>query len=384
MRIAINGMHLIPGRLGGLETYLHELIRDLIAAKRPDSSIYIYCSAKYASAFQAYRDTCHLIPVEVNVDRALARIWFEQYGLEKLIKRDRIDILHSSGYTAPLMKACRTVMTVHDLCYLEIPKMIRTGQGHARWLALRVLGPRSMKGNDHLITDTHHVAAQIQKYYRVRRDRIHTLHLKPVRDFSQIEIEPVSLPEQFRGGYLFYVGSWLPHKNHVLLLTALREAKRRGIQLPPLVLAGLHLNSPQQRAEFKRTLIEYGISDVVFECPGGLTVEQLAGLYRGALLFVFPSLFEGFGYPVVEAMSAKVPVLCSNLEPMLEVSAGQARTFDPHDAGDLLGALEQTLSNPQICQDLAVRGYRRYQELCDQTRENGSALFKIYDEVVSS
>ena len=384
MRIAINGMHLVPGRLGGLETYLHELVRELITAKRPDTSIVIYCSAKYASVFQAYRDECQIAPIEVDVDRSIARIWFEQFGLEKLIKRDRIDVLHSSGYTAPVMKSCRTVMTVHDLCYLEIPKLIRSGQGNARWLALRVLGPRSMKGSDRLITDTYHVGTQIHKYYRVSRDRIHTLHLKPVRDFSQIQVEPVPLPERFRSGYLFYVGSWLPHKNHIVLLTALREAKRRGIKLPALVLAGLHLNSEQQRADFKRRLVEYDISDVVFECPSGLKVEQLAGLYRGARLFVFPSLFEGFGYPVVEAMSAKVPVLCSNLEPMLEVSAGQARTFDPHDAGDLLSTLEQTLGNPQICQALAVRGYRRYQELCDQTRENGSALFKIYDEVVSS
>ena len=69
---------------------------------------------------------------------------------------------------------------------------------------------------------------------------------------------------------------------------------------------------------------------------------------------------------------------------MLEVSAGQARTFNPHNALDLLSVLEQTLSNPQICQDLAVRGYRRYQDLCDQTRQNGDTLFKIYDEVVRS
>ena len=122
MRIAINGLHLIPGRLGGLETYLHELVRDLITARRPDSSIVIYCSAKYASAFQAYRQECQIVPIEVDVDRAIARIWFEQYGLVKLIKRDRIDVLHSSGYTAPVMKACRTVMTVHDLVTVKYQK----------------------------------------------------------------------------------------------------------------------------------------------------------------------------------------------------------------------------------------------------------------------
>ena len=123
MRVAINGLHLIPGRLGGLETYLHELLRDLATAKRPEYELVIYSSRKYASAFDAYRDSFQVIPLDVNVDRAVARIWFEQTRLSKFVQRDRIDILHSSGYTAPSMKVCRTVMTVHDLCYLEIPEM---------------------------------------------------------------------------------------------------------------------------------------------------------------------------------------------------------------------------------------------------------------------
>ncbi|MCA9011707.1 MAG: glycosyltransferase family 4 protein [Planctomycetaceae bacterium] len=379
MRVAINGLHLIPGRLGGLETYLHELLRDLATAKPPEHELVIYSSSKYASAFDAYRDSFQVIPIDVNVDQTVARIWFEQTRLSKFVQRDRIDILHSSGYTAPSMKACRTIMTVHDLCYLEIPEMIRHGQGTLRWLALRMLGPYSLKKSDRLITDTHHVAAQIKRRYGIQQSRIHTLHLKPMRDFSTTDIQPLALPALFSSGYLLYVGSWLPHKNHRLLLTALANARRHGLELPPLVLAGLHLNSDRQRDEFARAVATLNISDRVYACPNGLSVEQLAGLYRSAKLFVFPSLFEGFGYPVVEAMSAKTPVLCSNLEPMLEVSAGQAGTFDPHDPEDLLRAIQSLLNRPEDCRDLAEKGYRRYLELCEQTHNNGDSVFQIYE-----
>jgi glycosyltransferase involved in cell wall biosynthesis len=324
-----------------------------------------------------------VVPIEVNVDRAIGRIWFEQTGLSRLVRRDRVDVLHSSGYTAPTMNACRTVMTVHDLCYLEIPEMIRNGQGRLRWLALRALGPRSMKGSDYLITDTHHVAAQIHQRYGVRSDRIHTLHLKPVRDFSKTDAVPVAMPERFGSGYLFYVGSWLPHKNHRVLLAAVSEAKRRRLDWPPLVLAGLHLNTDRQRADFQQTLLEYDIADCVFACPGGLSVEQLAGLYQRARLFVFPSLFEGFGYPVVEAMSAKVPVLCSHREPMLEVSDGHAMTFDPHDLMGLVDCIARLLVDEQARQELIQSGYRRYLQLCEQTQHNGEAVFRIYKEALA-
>lgn len=384
MRVAINGLHLIPGRLGGLETYLHELLRDLAKAKRPEHELLIYTSGKYASAFDAYRDSFQVIPVDVNADKASERIWFEQTRFAKLVQRDHVDILHSSGYTAPTIKVCRTVMTVHDLCYLEIPGLIRQAKGTMQWLALRILGPHSMKGSDGLITDTFHVASQISSRYGIQRNRIRTLYLKPMRDFSQADIEPVSLPPDYSSNYLFYVGSWMPHKNHRVLFKALAEAKKRRLALPPLVLAGLHLNSDQQRAEFTGTLSRFDISDRVFACPDGLTVSQLAGLYRRSGLFVFPSLFEGFGYPVVEAMSAGVPVLCSNLEPMLEVSAGHAATFHPHDPGDLLSAIQRVFDCPQERQALAERGYRRYLQLCEQTANNGDTIFQFYESVLNS
>ncbi len=381
MRIGFNCLHIIPGRLGGLESYLHSLLADVGKTTMANEFV-IFCSRQYASVFDKYKDRFTVVELDVNPHSTPRRIYYEQFILSSQLPKHKIDVLHSSGYTAPVTRTCKTVMAVHDLNYIEIPKMIRRSHGTMRWAALRLLGPLTMKRADKILTISNHVRHQISRYFHIDPNRIATVYARSPCDFSQLASEPVELPPQLESGFLLYIASWLPHKNHRILFRALAEAKRRGTHLPPLLLAGLHLRSDARRLELTTTVQKYGLEDRVHFLDQHLSLANLAYLYQQARIFVFPSIFEGFGIPVVEAMSAKVPVVVSQVEPLIEIADGNALMFAPDDSNDLLNQLTNLTEDGDLHRRLSNQSYQRYLALKQASDAAGDTLMSVYGNLL--
>lgn len=383
MRVGLNLLHLIPGKLGGLETYAVNLLDDL--RRTSGLEIFILCATKYAGYFAPWARDFTVVPLDVAVDSTPRRILHEQLFLAREVRRLRLDVLHSSGYTAPVSVPCRKVMTVHDLNYLEIPDLIRRSHGELRYRLIRWLGPRSMRAADQLITVSAHVGRRAQALCGIAAERIHPILNHPAADMRAIVAEPPPAAAALQAEpFLLYVASWYPHKNHATLFAALSALQARTGRTPRLVLAGLHLKNDEQRGELQAQLGAAGLTDRTHVVAAHLSVAQLAWLYREARCFVFPSRFEGFGIPILEAMSAGTPVLCADRMPMTEVAGGATRLFDPEDAAQLSALIGACWDDEAELARLAAAGRARYEELCAEARRVPQRLEAVYRAALAS
>lgn len=173
------------------------------------------------------------------------------------------------------------------------------------------------------------------------------------------------------GPYAVYPAQAWPHKNHGTLIDALALLRADGIEVP-LVLPGA---TNHAAGELRERADAEGVGDLV-HLPGYLDDDALDALLRRARCLVFPSLFEGWGYPVLEAFHAGVPVACSDLPSLAEAAGGAAATFDPHDAGDLARAVAAVWADDDLRRDLVDRGRRRVSAL--SWRATGDAYRTVY------
>jgi len=377
MKIALNLLHYIPGTLGGLETYAKNLLHDLRKIKKNNSvHIYIITSKKYEEEFTWCEDFSEIISVDVNVNNSAIRILFEQFYLGRIIKDYNIDILHSSGYTAPIYLNCNTIVTIHDINYKRIPKIIRKSHGWLRWIMVSIMGPLTLKYSDKIIVVSDYIKREIEVNFNIDNEKIEVIPNRPPADMAKTDKSAINLPKKIIGKYLLYVASWFPHKNHEVIFKALESMKNSNKNALPIVLAGLHLKSEKQIKELKDRIDS--IEDQIYIINRYLSSSELAWLYSNSKIFLFPSLYEGFGIPILEAMSAGKPVVCSNLQPMIDIGGEAVIKFDPNKAEDLIATIEKLLNSPTLYQKHSKLSRNRYLELEDHTNDQEKRLAAVY------
>jgi glycosyltransferase involved in cell wall biosynthesis len=282
-------------------------------------------------------------------------VFGEQVLLPALAARARVDLVHSLASTAPAWGTFRRVVTVHDLIYARFPE----AHSGLRDRGMRVLVPLAVRRSHRVLADSQ----------STREDLVELLGTPPGR----IDVAPLgfgvpprvrALSEdrtraRFRLGarrVVLSLSAKRPHKNLLALLDALERlpAERR----PVLVLPGY---PTWHEAELRARAAALGVlEDVRFE--GWVTGEELEGLWALADAFVFPSLYEGFGLPVLEAMHRGVPVACANASSLPEVAGDAALLFDPRDVAGISASLERLLGDPALADDLRVKGLARAAE----------------------
>jgi glycosyltransferase involved in cell wall biosynthesis len=274
----------------------------------------------------------------------------EQILLPRLARRHGIDLLHSLGTTAPARSRMTSVVTIHDLIYASHPE----AHTLAMRAGMRVLVPLAAYGADRVIADSGFAADDISNRLRVPREAIDVVPLggKPSGSATPED----ELRERLGLGSSPLVLSVLarrPHKNLGRLLEAF--ARVRAEPPPVLVLPGY-------RSGFEDELLagveQTGAGDRV-RLLGWVSDADLEGLYGAASCFVFPSLAEGFGLPVLEAMERGLPVACARASAIPEVAGDAARYFDPLSTDEIAAAIEELLTNPELAQGLAKAGLAR-------------------------
>ena len=350
--VGLNLIFLVPGETGGMEVYARELIPALLAQAPPGMRFTAFINREAAGADGPWGELLPAVTVPVSARNRVQWVLGEQTLLPWLAARAGVDLVHSLASTAPVRGRFRRVVTVHDLIYARFPE----AHPGIRDKGMRVLVPWAIRRSDRVIVDSHSTREDLIELLGVAPGLIDVvpLGLGAVRRESPLEeSETRSRFDLGERPVVLSLSAKRPHKNLGALIGAL--AKIGADARPLLVLPGYPTWHEQELRERARTAGLAG--DVRF--LGWLSGEELEGLWALARVFVFPSLYEGFGLPVLEAMARGVPVACSNASSLPEVAGEAALLFDPRDESAIAAALGRLLGDHPLREDLIARGLER-------------------------
>lgn len=342
-------------RAAGINGYIYELLVRFPALARAEPQLELVAYLHDA----AFRPSAglHIVRSRWDTTDPWRRILWEQTALANHSRK--LDLLHAMAFAVPLAAACPTVVTVHDLSFLRFPGAFRP----LNRIYLSTFTRLSVQRARRIIVGAESTRRDVIELCSARPERVVTVPYGVSDAFIPAPPEAVQafrrrkgLPDQF----ILFLGTLEPRKNIGQLIDAYavlreRQRDRRRRAAPKLVIAG-------GKGWFYESLFiraaELGLSeDVLF--TGYVPNEELPWWYRAATLFVFPSLFEGFGLPVLEAMACGTPTITSNVSSLPEVAGDAAVLVDPHDREGLVSAMERLLNDPDLRHTLSEAGPRQ-------------------------
>lgn len=350
--VGLNLVFLVPGETGGMEVAARELIPALLRVAPPELRFTAFVNRETAGTPGPWDGLLPAVTVPVHARNRVQWVLGEQTLLPPLARRRRVDLVHSLASTAPVWGPFKRVVTIHDLIYARFPD----AHSGLRDKGMRVLVPAAARSSERVIADSQ----------STRDDLVGLLGL----DAARIDVVPLGLgsargpramsePDTRRRFDLgerrvaLSLSAKRPHKNLAALIAALARipAERR----PLLVIPGYptwHERDLWEAAD------RAGVREDV-RMPGWVSGEEVEGLWQVADAFVFPSLYEGFGLPVLEAMARGVPVACSSASSLPEVAGDAALMFDPADEAEIAASLQRLFGDRSLAEDLRARGKER-------------------------
>ena len=348
MRVGLNLLQLVPRETGGGELYARRLIPALLEA-RPDLKLVVFAGYEAIPPLsaEAWTDDVELVRIPVRVRSRPRRVLAEQTLLRGAARRARLDLLHNVHNMAPVAPGVPQVTTILDVIYKRYPET------HAGVLATGValLVPLAARRSRRILTLSEAAKDDIAHYLHVEPDRIDVTPLGPGLADDVAPIDEAELRRRHELGdapIVLTVSAKRPHKNLERLLEAI--ALVQADPEPVLV-------APGYETVFEPELRQRAGDRIRF--LGWVDDDELEGLYRAAKCFVFPSLAEGFGLPVLEAMVRGVPVACSRIGPLEEVAGEAPLYFEPTDTEDMARAIESLLGDAGLRTLLAEAGRER-------------------------
>lgn len=349
LSIGVNALYLIPGAVGGTEIYLRNLLFALSEIDRVNRYV-VFLNRETDPSLVPDRANFSCIRHPVPARVRPFRIAWEQLVLPLCTLVRGIDVLFNPGFTTPVLTTSRVVTVFHDLQHKRHPEFFR-------WFDLpfwRLFLWGSAHRSSRLIAVSQATREDLLHYYALPPGRVRVVHHGVGDRFFEIGWERRRLtPEPF----VLCVSTLHPHKNLDRLVDAFAEV-RRAIPCCKLTLVGLrgHHTKP-----LESRVHDLGLDDAV-EFTGWIPRERLFDLFLRASAFVYPSLFEGFGMPVAEAMAAGIPTACSWIDPLREVAGDAALLFDPDDTRAIRDALLRLLGDGELRTRLAAAGPERASE----------------------
>ena len=350
MRIAIDA-HSVGAKLGGNESYALNLIEALAQIDRVnDYTLYVTTPA----AFERFNRRWPNFRVHTTLPHTpLIRI---PLTLSAELRKNPVDVLHVQ-FTAPPFCPCPVVVSIHDLSFEHLPQTFNRRSRTQLRLTVRHSARRAAK----ILTLSEHTRRDVIETYGVAPDVVSAIPLAAPAHFGPVthdkELQRVRHTYGIDGDYVLSVGSIQPRKNLVRLIkayAALRGA-RAGNKCPKLVIVG---KCAWLYDETLRALEQTGVEDSVV-LTGYVPEPDLPALYSGALCFIYPSYFEGFGLPPLEAMKCGAPVIVGNATSLPEVVGEAALKVDPFDVSAIAAAMDQLINNSELRAELRVKGLAR-------------------------
>jgi glycosyltransferase involved in cell wall biosynthesis len=328
-------------RNGGISRYIRYLLTEL--AKQPGQHHYtIFVNGQdVVERLAAYHPQITYVPVSWPETRPAARVAWEQLTLPSLLRQRHIDVFHSPANVLPEMlpRYCAGVVTLHDLAFLRFPNVLtRSKRMYHRTFTLR-----SLRHATRIIADSDSTKRDAVELVNIPAKRIQTVHPCIDAGFSSViheeEKDAFRQKQGLADGFILYLGTLEPRKNITTILEAYAQLRKTRAIQEKLVLAG-------GKGWFYDSIFEkvqqLGLeSEVMF--PGFVADAEQALWYSAASAFIYPSLYEGFGLPVAEALACGTPVVTSNVSSLPEAGADIALCVDPYDVEAMADALYKAL-----------------------------------------
>jgi glycosyltransferase involved in cell wall biosynthesis len=338
-KVAVDLTYIRPGINRGTETYGNCLINEITNDERYEWLILNAGPKQNQGADPRFH--------YFNLKSRIKRVFWQQFCLPRLLKMAKVDLLFSPGYIAPINPGVKNVVTIHDMQYQDIPNLLPLGQ----CLFYRIVLPKSAKSCSKIITVSQFSKRQIEKHLKVNSERISVIYEAPKKK-TDIECCPnVIQGLNLNSGFIFSVSSGSPHKNIKNLIKAYLLLRETSVRVPPLIFAGQFPN------EIARLKEDYKQQNIYW--LGYVSDELLGYLYSSCTLFALASFYEGFGLPILEAMSHGAVVVCSDQASLPEVGGSAAIYFDPYSISDIADKLKQPLINQEIIKDFSLRAKER-------------------------
>lgn len=351
MRIGLD-IHAAERDGSGNCTYIRNLLTALLAID-PENQYFLYVTNPSHPFYGGIEGRWNVAVRPLAARNPLVRI---PLLLSRATVRDRIDVLHVQ-YIAPPFHRGALVATIHDLGFLRVPE---TFSRFFVWRS-KVLVRRTARHAAKVVTGSTHSRDDLVRTYGLNEDRVEIVPCGVAPEFfkpgDERRLRDVLAKYGLRQPYVLSVSRLNPRKNLASLARAFARFKGEGRRPHQLVIAG------KQDFEARRTIAEIQAAagpDIVL--PGFIADEDLPHLYRGADIFIYPSLFEGVGLPVLEAMAAGIPVITSATSSLPETAGGAALFVDPLDEGALTGALARLADDAALRKTLGEKGRLRAAE----------------------
>ena len=371
MHIAIDA-HSVGAQLAGNESYAINLIESL--AQIDSVNRYTLYVTK-REAVDRFNGRWPNFSVRLTLPHTpLVRI---PLTLSAELRRNPVDVLHVQ-FTAPPFAPCPVVVSIHDLSFEHLPL---TFKRRSR-MQLRLTVRQSARKAARILTLSESVRQDIIDTYGIAPERVTTIpiaapaHLRPVTD--EEEIRRVRLTYKIAGDYILSVGSIQPRKNLTRLVAAYARLRRKRAEakLPKLVIVG---KQAWLYDETLRAIEESGIGDLTV-LTGYVPDADLSALYSGAVCFVYPSYFEGFGLPPLEAMQCGAPVIAGNRTSLPEVVGEAGLLVDPFDEAAIASAIACLIDDSDLRAELRVKGLKRARMF--DWHETARRTLSVYRQIV--
>jgi glycosyltransferase involved in cell wall biosynthesis len=350
MRIAID-VTSMPREKVGAGYYMQNLVKGL--AEIPSANRYLVFAPRDDVASFGVANTGFSFD-SFGIDSRIGRLLWEQTVLPIRLRQHRADLLHSTHYTIPILGGARRIVTFHDMTFFLYPEMHTS---YKRFFFRMMISISSRRANA-IIADSESTRQDILRLLKLDPAKVYAVPLgvspqfRPIHDRAEIESirRKYHLPEQL----ILHVGVLEPRKNMSRLVQTFKQIVSRGFP-HHLVFVG---RKGWMYGELFQTIRELGIADrVIF--TGYVPGEELPLLFNAADLSVYPSLYEGFGLPVLEAMACGVPVVTSNISSMPEIAGDAGILVNPRDVNELADAMCRVLTDRALHDELAHKGRAR-------------------------
>lgn len=369
MKIGIDARLLGPEQ-GGLGRYLEQLIFHLSQIDHENEYVIFLRRKNW--------DTLKISNKQFKYTKVLADIswygWHEQFLLSGILKKTKIDLMHFPHWNVPLFYNQPFVVTIHDLLLLEYPTRVASTLGPiSYWFknsAYRLVLRHAIQKSQHIIAVSQFTAQEINRYFPTVKNKISVTYQAPSFSvqMNNDNAEKIVSNLNIIKPYVLYVGVSYPHKNLDRLVRAWKLFVEKNGDKYQLVIAG---KKNYFSDKIEKIVRAENITGVIF--TGFVPDQDLPALYKNASLYVFPSLYEGFGLPPLEAWVYNVPVAASNRGSIPEVLGTGALYFDPESIEQMSDSIFQGLNNAEIRQELRLAARRElpcysWEKLAVETR----------------
>jgi glycosyltransferase involved in cell wall biosynthesis len=354
----------------GIGTYIRNLVRQLARLDR-ETEYVLLCRSEDAAALSQLGP--NLRPV---VERAGNYTVTEQIRIPLALRREGVTLFHAPHYVLPPLVSCPSVVTIHDCIHLMFPQYLPNRLA-LRYARASIAG--AARRATRVLTVSESSKRDILRFVDIKPEKIDVIYNAYDERFivepNEDDVVRVRERYQLHDEFVLYAGGVKPHKNLERLIEAFDLVRKMGLDHLKLVLIGDDIS---RYSALRRAVHQHQLHKFV-RFLGYMPEETLAVMYRLAGVFVFPSLYEGFGLPPLEAMASGTPVVTSNVSSLPEVAGDAAVLVDPYDPDAIAEGIYRVLTDEQLRRDLRVRGAARARQFSWAT--SVGRVRQIYQEV---